>query len=457
MWRIKLIFPAIAAVTLSAASTVAIAGRNAVGDTTAFGRAAVASPLVLAQSRTLSRSLQEQIGKVSAQLGSDPRNAALLNKRGLLYYRGRDYDRALADFNAALAINADFYQALNNRAQTQYNQRKYVEAIADWTRVIAMKPGEARYRIRRGLAYIRAGKRDDALADYGKAIDLKPNNAAYRVRRGNLYLNLRDNTRALEDYTRAIALNPKYAYAYYSRAWIRRERTNEFDLALSDYTRSIDLNPKFTAAWYERGLVHEKRRDWNKAIQDFSRAIQNVPRLAQYRVARGRNYLRLEKYDLAAADYSVAVSRQGNNASYLNQYAWVLFKAGNGEKGLSSINKALKLKPKIAAFWDTRAHIHEAGGRIKLAVADYQEALRLNPNLRESRDALDRLRRGGNKGAGSSHGAGSGITVSGAKPPPATIFTDKPRQRRSTWTPPSGPVEAASPAAAGDPTAPVAQ
>ena len=118
MWRIKLIFPAIAAVALSAASTAALAGRNALGDTTAFGRAAVSRPLVLAQSRALSRSLQDQIGKVSAQLGSDPRNVALLNKRGLPYYRGRDYDRALADFNAALAIKADFYQALNNRAQT---------------------------------------------------------------------------------------------------------------------------------------------------------------------------------------------------------------------------------------------------------------------------------------------------------------------------------------------------
>jgi tetratricopeptide (TPR) repeat protein len=49
----------------------------------------------------------------------------------------------MADFNAALGIKPDFYEALNNRGIAYYNVGDLDRAIADWEEVLRINPNHA--------------------------------------------------------------------------------------------------------------------------------------------------------------------------------------------------------------------------------------------------------------------------------------------------------------------------
>ena len=60
----------------------------------------------------------------------DPRNAAAFNNRGSAYDDKRDYDRAIADYGAAIALNPSYAEAFYNRAlalKPDAGLRGYVE------------------------------------------------------------------------------------------------------------------------------------------------------------------------------------------------------------------------------------------------------------------------------------------------------------------------------------------
>jgi len=77
-------------------------------------------------------------------------------------------------------------------------------------------------------------------------------------------------------------------------------------------------------------------------------------------------------------------------SAYSNR-AWSYFKTGKAAQGLPDAERSLQLRPDDAATLGTRGLIYEALGRLEEAIADFRRALTLDPNMRESSDALKRL------------------------------------------------------------------
>src|SRR5205085_1229703 len=111
-------------------------------------------------------------------------------------------DRPSAVGNAAEGPRPGEALASFRRGNAHPQQRRYDRALAEFTAAL-----------RRDL-----GRNDDALRDYDQAIRLAPRNAeAYHIR-GVACLNLRDDDRALADFTEAIRLDPGNALYYKNRA-----------------------------------------------------------------------------------------------------------------------------------------------------------------------------------------------------------------------------------------------
>src|SRR5215510_3073367 len=132
--------------------------------------------------------------------------AETFNNRGVGYRLKGDYDRALADYNQAIKLNAKFAAAYNNRGVAYDKNGEYDRAILDYDQAIKLKPSAEGY-FNRGNAQLGKGHYDpafdnrcwaravvgilkQALADCNQALRLMPNNAATLDSRGFIFLKM---------------------------------------------------------------------------------------------------------------------------------------------------------------------------------------------------------------------------------------------------------------------------
>ena len=84
--------------------------------------------------------------------------------RGIAYYKKGEYDRVIADYDHALALNPEYAYAYNNRGTAYYKKGEYDRAIADLERAIELDPNNPITYANRGRVYQDNGDYDRALA-----------------------------------------------------------------------------------------------------------------------------------------------------------------------------------------------------------------------------------------------------------------------------------------------------
>lgn len=101
--------------------------------------------------------------------------AALLSNRGIIEARLGDNPGALADYNAAIALNPELGDAYVSRAGVLLMLKRYDEAVSDANRAMQLGTSNmAAAYYSRGAAEDERGQYDAAYRDYKQAVSLKP-------------------------------------------------------------------------------------------------------------------------------------------------------------------------------------------------------------------------------------------------------------------------------------------
>ncbi len=85
-------------------------------------------------------------------------------------FADEQYEKALADYDSALAESPDHVHAWRGKARTLLQLGRYQQALLAFDEAIARDPGFAGSYANRGILYDRMGEHEKALADYERAL-----------------------------------------------------------------------------------------------------------------------------------------------------------------------------------------------------------------------------------------------------------------------------------------------
>ena len=230
-----------------------------------------------------------------------PQKARPYHNRGNAYKEKGKFDRALSDYNKALAIDPDLAITYANRGITHQNKGNFNQAISDFNKALALDSDLALAYNSRGVIYKSRGNLDLALTDYNKAIAKDPNLASAYVNRGNVYQIKGNLNLALSDYNKAIAIDPDLSSAYNNRGNIYQEK-GDIAKAIADFDKVIAGDPNLASAHLNRAIAYQKIGNLDLALSGCSKAIQISPNYAKAFHNRGVIYLLRREYNKSWED-----------------------------------------------------------------------------------------------------------------------------------------------------------
>lgn len=142
--------------------------------------------------------------------------ARLHNSRGNEWAAKGNYDRAIADFDAALRLNPRYGEALRNRGDAWGDKGDYDRAITDYDAAIALDAKDAAAYSSRAFERTAKGDYARAIADYDTALRLNPNIPGEHFARGRARLYSGDYPHAVADLEQAFKSKPNS----YTALWL---------------------------------------------------------------------------------------------------------------------------------------------------------------------------------------------------------------------------------------------
>jgi tetratricopeptide (TPR) repeat protein len=334
-------------------------------------------------------------------IAAKPNNAVLHHNRGLALYNKGDNEGAIRSYEEAIALQPRYAMAHNDRANVYFRMKEYDKAISGYDDAIRMQPRDPIVFANRGNTYRMKGDYDRAIRDFEEAIRLNPREPGSIYGRSQVYADKGDSGRAIADLDEAIRLGPNNADYYNSRGFLLKNQ-GENDRAIRDFDEAIKLKPKFATAFSNRGEAWRQRGDIERAIMDLSEAIRLDPTVTPAYVNRGLAYEAKGDVEQAKFDFSTALSRTpGNVAASREAVAkarerLAALEGSTGATGggpLPAITPAPRSEPRLSM--PTRAgDAAERGPRVALVIgnAAYSNVPSLANPVNDAREMSSALR-----------------------------------------------------------------
>ncbi|WP_405140581.1 tetratricopeptide repeat protein [Sphaerisporangium sp. NBC_01403] len=288
-----------------------------------------------------------------------------LNGKALIEMRGGHADRALALVESAIELaDADLPPGRHlihrmvlraNRAQLLGVLGNPQEALADLNAAIAIDPAYPDYHLDRGNLLFQMGRPEAALADYERALRLSPPLPEGYYNRAQLLLAMGDLEAAKADLDHVIELDPGYLDAYINRAGLLAQFGLD-EQARADVDAGLVLAPGNPHLSCVLGQLETSAGRYEEARAAFDVALSGAPSLVPAWASRAS--LRYETGDLqgAVADLTHAIGLGEDAALYFNR-ATALTALGRIAEAMDDLHRAHALDPEDP---DIVKALHEA-------------------------------------------------------------------------------------------------
>ena len=323
----------------------------------------------------------DALANYEAALALNPEHPQALYNRAIVLQGLRRFEDALASYNQALAVKPDFAAAWINRGTALRDLKRYNEALASYQTALALAPDTAELRYNCGNVLRDLQRFEEALADYDAALALKPDYARVHGNRGLTLGNLRRFQDALASYERALAIEPDNPEFLYERGNTLRD-LQRFEAAVASYDAVLALKPDHTDAHNNRGIALSNLRRSAEALASYDAALAIRPDYTEAHNNRGLELWKLKRFAEAVASFNTALALKPDYIEAVINRGPVLWALGRREEAIGAYDAALAMRPGHAELLYNRGLMLQDSGRHDAAIADFEAALRVNPSYK---------------------------------------------------------------------------
>jgi tetratricopeptide (TPR) repeat protein len=257
-----------------------------------------------------------------------------------------------------------------------------VAALVAWSISSVRKPKDHWDEVARARAYLNRGRPDLAFEAVSRIRDEAPGAAeglTIAARAMLTYGNIAVARRSLE---RSLAIQPRQAEAARMLAAIC--------LASGDGPRGItllkqaaELEPSDFRPWYAMGKVYHDLGDLEKSAGAYTEALRRQPpepEATESRIGRIRAWLDANRQEEATPELAEALSIAPDDPRLLGLAARHASDLGRSANAREMADRALEADPRNFDARLVRGRLNYLAGRWEPALADLDEARRINPN-----------------------------------------------------------------------------
>ena len=198
--------------------------------------------LSMAEINLIAKKPQETANYIDKAMKIDDLNPRSYYLRGLMWLQEGDTIHGIKNFQQALFVNTEFYEA----------------------------------NVQLGLLY--AGKKNDLAIDYyNSALNTNPNNPDIHYSLALFYQNTERYEKAFKIYDQLIIKFPKYTLAYYNKGFVYLTVEKDYEKAVAFFSKAIDRSPSYANAYYNRAISRLQMNDTTNVREDLKRTLELKP------------------------------------------------------------------------------------------------------------------------------------------------------------------------------------
>lgn len=244
------------------------------------------------------------------------------------------------------------------------------------SKVYARESSELAYQ--KGLNYLKQNKLNQAITSFGRAIIINPRFDKAYYNRGRAYKEKGEIDKALNDYTQAIAINsPETIQSAYNNRGQIYEAKGDLDKALEDYTKGIEAmpNPTFEAFRYFKQVLYRNRAEVYLQKKVYDKALEDAQSIEKMGGSVDPELMEKIKSKISTSGFPDALSE----INFYNIRGEDNFEKGQFDLAIADYNWALKIDPNDSKVLANRAKVYAAKGDFDKAVIDYSKVVKTKP------------------------------------------------------------------------------
>lgn len=337
-----------------------------------------------------------------------PKNTGILVALGNAYYDRETYPLAIDFYKKALAVNPRFAPAhygiarsylrqARNTDNEDKKQKFYNDALDAFDKSISSDMNFADAYYEKALILYSAGKYESTEESMLKYIELKPNSTKGKFLLGRVLFMQKKNDKAIPIFaellkdTSYVSESNLYLFRIYSEMNSKDSAILVDNYMLSaGYFENVKPEDIEFEDYTKIGSMFAEMKDMNKALLFYNKAIEKDPENGEGYYELGKGYFNNENYISAVDNFSKAKSK-GLKTNILYLYSGLAnYYEKEYDDAALDFQTSIDLKPTAISYLFLAKSLRQMGNN-EAAIKEYENALTLEPDNQEAKDAINVL------------------------------------------------------------------